>query len=153
MASMKDAPARPPSILWRTWWRFRGWFNGKAEAARVFAQGQAALSEAAETIAKLAADTARRVDEIHAETRRAELEASSARAVITERDREIALLNGEKAALESELALRVLEVEELNEWLERYRARLRADTAEEVAREHRALSGTTRAAANNSGPS
>lgn len=151
-SSTKDAAAKPPGLLWRSWWRFRGWLASRAEASRVYELAMRSREEAGRAIMAEHERAERLVADAQAAQRRAELEASSAQATIKDRDREIELLRREKAAIEGERDLRILEVEELNEWLERHRARVRADTAEEVAREHRAL--TTRPAGpNNAGPS
>ena len=151
-SSTKHAAAKPPGLLWRAWWRFRGWLVNRAEASRVFAVAMSAREEAARVIDAAKLEAERLVAEAQAAARRAELEASSAQATIKDREREIDLLKREKAAIEGERDLRIHEVEELNEWLERHRQRVRSDTAEEVAREHRALTNRP-AGSNNAGPS
>lgn len=164
-----EAPAHPPGALWRLWWRFRGWFVNRAEASRVFAVAMQAREEAGRAITELRERHEREIEKAKREAfelvtegeafvaeaerlrKAAEIELSSARAVISEREREIDILRREKAAVEGERDLRIHEVGELNEWLERMRARVRADIAEEVAREYRA---TARAPGPNSaGPS
>lgn len=71
--------------------------------------------------------------------RNAELELSSARVVIEERDREVDRLKQEAAQKDATIAVREHEIEELNLWLERVRKRLDADIAQEIAREYRAV--------------
>ena len=151
-SSTKEAAAKPLGLFWRLWWRFRGWFVSRAEASRVYELAMRSREEAGRAITASRENAERLVAEAERSKRAAELEASSAQATIKDRDREIELLRREKAAIEGERDLRILEVEELNEWLERHRSRVRADTAEEVAREHRALTSRP-AGPNNSGPS
>lgn len=153
MASSVPTPAaKPPGLLWRTWWRFRGWLVSRAEASRVYKLAMQSREEAGRAIAAERDRAERLVADAQTAQRRAELEASSAQATIKDREREIDLLKREKAAVEGERDLRIHEVEELNEWLERHRSRVRADTAEEVAREHRALTARP-SGGNNAGPS
>ena len=161
MAS-KDTPrvtpeySNPPALIprWarRAWSRLRGWLVRREEASRAYSVAMAAREEAGRIVTAERERAQSAINEAERGKRLAELESSSLQATIKERERELDLIRREKAAIEGELAVRILEVEELNEWLERYRSRLRADTAEEVAREHRAITprGTH---ANNSGPS
>lgn len=151
-SSTKEAGAKPPGLLWRSWWRFRGWLASRAEASRVYEVAMSARAEAGRAITFEREKAERLVAESQAAQRRAELDSSSAQATIKDREREIELLRREKAAIEGERDLRILEVEELNEWLERHRARVRADTAEEVAREVRATTARP-SGPNNAGPS
>ncbi len=118
-------PPRFPAWIRRTWFKLVGFVAGRHAAARVYAEGRLTLAEAERLVAE-----AKKSQE------RAEVQNSSLLETVKVRDREILLLQGEKAALVSQLELRVLEVEELNLWLERVRARLNADIASEVAREH-----------------
>lgn len=118
------------------------WFPRTRAAWRLF---KAALASRAKVMgealaaAKLRDEADRLVYEANARRDAAELELSSLREVVKERDREIERLRLEKAATESEKQLRILEIGMLNQWIERLRKMTDADIAEEVAREQRAL--------------
>ena len=106
----------------------RAWFSSRAELARL----EAERVERAERLEREAAEALKRADELAVRN-------NSLAATVSDRTREIEQLRAEGRQKDATLALRELEIEELNQWLERVRVRLNADIAEQVAREGRAI--------------
>ncbi len=127
--------------LRRAWSRVIGFMHTRKVASDHFIDSRYALERSAD-IRGEAIELSRDADE---RVKTARILMSSAQATVSDRDIEIGRLKLEKAQLEAILDLRKLEIQELNQWIERQRQRMNADIAQEVAREQRTIADGTRA--------